>query len=656
MNVYGQLVKAQLEQLASDPGTPVIGQAWFNTTEKAAKFYDGVVVKEMGGGGSGSTGVNYLANTDFNSTVDNWTGDTNLVISQETGSPLRGNGSLKIAKGAINASTQVVYSDTFTVDAADLASVMVIKFEYDFSDANYADGHARVEVQADPAGTPSIIRVNGEDIMAGKGTHYARFQTDATIATYRVRIYWVNTGTNAVNCYIDDITCGPQVINHGAIITDWETFTGTTLNNFGNATLTHQRVRRVGDSAQFDIRIEIGATPPTSTLQIVLPSTYSIDSTKLLSGNYLPLGTVTGGGTSGNLHIGKPYLASGNTINFAGDDGATLWNATVPLTWSSGSADRIYVSFQVPIAGWGGTTKMSEDFSGKEVVTEVVETISQALTDNTITKVALTSGATVVSNTSGAWDTSNLRINILETGYYDIHGSLAFGTGADDDGNGGVYIYKNGVYLDGNLVGLSIGNTNTIPYTKPAVFLQKGDYLELYAYWLDVVASTTVTLTQARFSVAKRSSPQTMLENELVAASYSTDAGQSIIDLTDVEVIYEDLAFDTHNAYNTSTGDYTVPTSGKYLISASVIYNSVHNAGEYVTVGIRVNGTKLKETFVEANTNDSSNTIRNPQATLVADLVKGDIVDVITFQNVFDPSIPLNVTARGNTFSITRIK
>ena len=50
--------------------------------------------------GTGS-GINYIDNNSFDGGVSGWTGDTNLVISKEDVAPLRGTGSLKIAKAAV---------------------------------------------------------------------------------------------------------------------------------------------------------------------------------------------------------------------------------------------------------------------------------------------------------------------------------------------------------------------------------------------------------------------------------------------------------------------------------------------------------------------------------------------------------------------------
>lgn len=70
-----------------------------------------------------------------------------------------------------------------------------------------------------------------------------------------------------------------------------------------------------------------------------------------------------------------------------------------------------------------------------------------------------------------------------------------------------------------------------------------------------------------------------------VNAAYSTNAGQTCTDGNNV--IYEDSVYDTNSAYNTGTGVYTVPTTGKYRISASAV-GSAH-AGSIATTRFRIN-------------------------------------------------------------------
>jgi C1q domain len=51
-----------------------------------------------------------------------------------------------------------------------------------------------------------------------------------------------------------------------------------------------------------------------------------------------------------------------------------------------------------------------------------------------------------------------------------------------------------------------------------------------------------------------------------VSAKFSTASARTINNTTPT-IIYEVEAWDTHNAYNTSTGEFTCPVAGKYLIS-----------------------------------------------------------------------------------------
>jgi hypothetical protein len=54
----GQLKTARLENLAADPGTPVVGQVWYNTVSKYIKYYDGTAVVQIAVGAALS---DYLA-------------------------------------------------------------------------------------------------------------------------------------------------------------------------------------------------------------------------------------------------------------------------------------------------------------------------------------------------------------------------------------------------------------------------------------------------------------------------------------------------------------------------------------------------------------------------------------------------------------------
>ncbi len=48
----GQVKTMRLENLATDPASPLVGQAWYNTADKAIKFYDGTTVNQVAVGDS----------------------------------------------------------------------------------------------------------------------------------------------------------------------------------------------------------------------------------------------------------------------------------------------------------------------------------------------------------------------------------------------------------------------------------------------------------------------------------------------------------------------------------------------------------------------------------------------------------------------------
>ena len=54
MKVYGQLEKAQLENLGSDPTPGVKGRIWIDTVTNKPKYDNGTLAKFFGGGGAGS--------------------------------------------------------------------------------------------------------------------------------------------------------------------------------------------------------------------------------------------------------------------------------------------------------------------------------------------------------------------------------------------------------------------------------------------------------------------------------------------------------------------------------------------------------------------------------------------------------------------------
>ena len=131
--------------------------------------------------------------------------------------------------------------------------------------------------------------------------------------------------------------------------------------------------------------------------------------------------------------------------------------------------------------------------------------------------------------------------------------------------------------------------------------LNKGDIVEFHAFQ-DTGASVTYASSSiySAFAIAKRSSPQTMLETETVAARYTiVTGGQAIPNNTDTVIVYNERISDTHNAYNTTTGVYTIPVSGFYQMNANATLTLDVLTGYVLTLHFSLNGGLFQSNTME---------------------------------------------------------
>lgn len=687
MNVFGQLVKARLENIAAAVATVKKGFIYFQTDIDKPVIDDGINVSEIAmrkhlptimdedllrgvtkvdtlanlealtrssgkqyyatdkqmhlydngnelvefGGAGGQGGINYIDNFDFKTDVAGWTGSTNFTITHSTTSPLRGLGSAVLSKGAVNAIGETVKTN-FTIDSADLAKKVTISVDYDATDANYADGDIRFKIlQAPGTVSEKVIRINGEDLKASKGTHFAQFQTDASELNYALVPEVNSTKTTAYSVKIDNVKVGPQAIAYGSFVGDWKPYTPT-LTNFTASSIAFE-YRRVGDSIEVRGTATLNAAP-TGNLQIGLPSGLTVLKTTTNRSNVVQGYDLS----AANFFSGFGHVTDGDSYFEVVDDAITnLWNATTPITWASGDTIEVPpISFK--IQGWSSNSQMSEDLGGREIVTHLTGVSGSHTTSGAYEKVVFLNKEL---DTASSYDSVNNRINILESGFYDIASVVGFIS--SDIGGRQIALYKNGTrFLLGAAVPGESDASALTPGDWKAIKLEKGDYLEIYMYQNSGGSLGYVTVSDgAYFTVAKRASPQTQFETETIAARYTSDSGQTVS--TGANVIYEDLDFDTHNAYNNTNGEFTVPVTGKYTVSAS----AKPSTSTTLAISVAVNGTPIAQAF---NGNASTGTINLPQE---IEVKKGDIVSII---NDTGGTRTLFTQSRGNTFSIARIK
>lgn len=542
--------------------------------------------------------INYITNPDFEDGISGWSSSNiNLNISHETVAPLRGTGSLKIDKDSPSTFNNYV-SIPFTVDPADLAKKLTISFDYDASNVNYLDDDMIIEVIADPSGTPVTIKPNGEGIKAGKGTHYAQFQTDAVITDYELRLKYSRIFVSPTDIItIDNVSVGPREVVKSAVMTDFRPYdvqllgqtTDPTINGTPNA-----QWRRVGDSMEIKLSFQQSSagTAGSGIYAWSLPDGYKIDFDKVDSGGATSqgnlgslsfrVGTINGDGvvlahdfgTKEGLSMYVDYTTVGSSYISNG------FLSTANATW------RISFTASVPIQGWSSNAVTSEDLGGREVYVSAYMTgghsISGSFQDMQFNG--------KINDTTNSFDTSTYTFTAPESGNYHLACGIEFNTSSPVIGqsldlffniNSGATYRKFARYEIPTSPGQVIQNMFS---GSTDIYLEKGDTVK-------VVGSETFTnnptilagsLTDIRsfFTIHKLASPQTILETETVAARYTSDSGQSIPNLAETLVKFEDIDYDTHNAYDTSTGIFTVPVSGFYDISA-VIGFSTANVGAY---------------------------------------------------------------------------
>ena len=235
------------------------------------------------------------------------------------------------------------------------------------------------------------------------------------------------------------------------------------------------------------------------------------------------------------------------------------------------------------------------------------------------------------NDTTSNWNGS--EFTVPETGSYLVSGMSR----ATANNTGLLYIDVSGVDKYISVQNLSA----SLKIFNGTVQANKGQTISIKS---DVGFTALNSPVTHHIHIQKLASPQTILETETVAASYTSNSGQAITDGS--IVIYEDISKDTHNAYNIANGVYTIPVSGWYSLNASMEFAY----GAYSFVGIKFIKNSvdvyMRYTFVGT----SSQTYAGNFAGYFN---KGDTVEVGVRTNI---TSTISATSNANTFSIARIK
>ena len=632
-------VKKGLSIIPVDPTTlvsPEAGDLVVDSTDNnKLKSYDPIsaTFKQVKGTGGG---INYLENGDAESGLSGWStyadaaganavdgtgGTANITLTLNDVTPLRGTNDFLITKDAANRQGEGI-SIPFTIDSADTAKKLYISLDF-LSSANLADGDIRIQVY--DVTNSRLIRCNGEDLNGTKGSHLAWFQSDAASVSYRLILHVSTVNALAYTLNLDNVSVGPREVSYGGAMTDWQLYTPTT-QGLGTISSIDVKYRRVGSNLQVQGRFTTG-TVTASQIQIGLPNNLVIGGT---SSSYKLVGIFS-----------RVNAADGVMRYLSATQGNSFLNVTaqtLPSTSSMGgtgvsTGESLIFFGEVEIQGWSSNSVQSEDIGNREIRVR-----GAGNGGGSVTSLVTNIDFSETEDTSASFN--GTQFTAPESGDYHVSGMVRFTSSASRE----IIAYVNGSTL--KLLG-QMTSSDRVPFSG-VVPLLKGQIL---SFRTDITSTLQNTSTVHTLHIQKLAQPQTILETETVAARYTSNSGQSIGNTATV-LKFEDLVKDSHNAYDVSTGEYTVPTTGEYSInmqffSASKTLGTTDNMNTIM----KINGTSHVRDLVHGS--GSANLHKNIINTKIQ-LIKGD---VITFEGLISTTAGvMNTDPLYNYFSIARIK
>jgi hypothetical protein len=592
--------------------------------------------------------LNYIKNPDAEVDTTGWAayadtagpqpvggsgGSPTVSITQSTTNLLRGSALFAVARDAANRQGQGV-SYLFNIDYADKNKTLTASFDFAIQSGTYTAGDLSVWVIDTGAG--KCVPISGGNLIVAAGRVTVHFTTTGN-TQYRLCIHVGATTTASWTVQMDDFYVGPVYLPSSPAMSDWQAYTPTT-QGLGTVTAVSAAWRRVGDTCEVQVRLTPGTT--TAVLGYVgLPDGLTID-TKLGSGVAQIVGVLGNNSVANIVSVlavsGRSYLTFG-LWNSAGRNALTEVDGNVPF--GSGVQQSFFA--RVPIAGWSGSTAVqpgsrylwAQKFAANAVrVTTTPSKPGEYRAWRLGTDTAPTTAPTVADGFRGD---SGSGVAAGRCDRYEIYvgpGKVVSAQGYESAGRTGhlcIDLFTNGI-----LIGAAVSY-------DPVVGTVSVKFPTLAAGDCAGVTDTFTTPATAYFDILVADDPVPVALAPAVHVDATTTSGQ-VITASVTDIIWGTKSVDTHGAMNTSTGVFTAPVPGKYLITESHRFGATAGAVPLIYKG----GAFQMSGSIAGGAGQTGN---------VAGCLQLSAGDTITIRDGGTAGVALSTTANVCRIQITRV-
>ena len=592
----------------------------------------------------------------------------NLSITTVTSGQIGGTTSLSYASSAATTQGNMLATQAYSIDTEDQAKVLTFKFYYSVpvgpTTGNFSGTSSNSFGIAIWDATNSVWLTStanfGMTQTTGVGYVTGTCQTNITTASIQLVIYNANATTGAITLYFDDFFLGPQTAPFGPSMSDPVAYTPT-ITGFGTPTNVAFFSRRVGKMLEVWGNFTSGTSTAT-TAQITLGyqggnANVVTDTTALSTNANNVIGVITISVSSANSFYPLATTTNQNffEIGFQGSANAGLTAANGSIIAVSGTT--LSVHLMVPIAGWSSNLQMSSDTDTRVVAMQVSSQPTGTITSS-YSLAKFTSG--VLNDTHAGFNTSTGLYTVPVTGYYRVSASLGVNATYTNTASANVTIGHNSstvaTFVGTQTAGAAEGTL--WPSVTATILCNAGDTLAPLVLTSGTSTSFSSSAAANFFCVERLSGPSVIAATESVNARYTFVNGGSGLPNSTTETLSSTYATytkikDTHNAFNTSTGVYTIPVSGSYQVSSRISVSPSTATTGLVAATILQGGSATTVSGTQTPFAQATS-IASAQVTDIFNCLAGDTITLEGFQDN-GATISISSSASLNSFSITRI-